>query len=466
MKLPRATAATLRCLALGVAAIAAPCISQAADFALIMGIGNYQQSRANLPGIDKDLATARRITQSIGVPASNIRELNDSQVSQAGVAAALREMESALQPGDRAFIYYSGHGAQVPSEGGGSKCTEGMFVYDMKLYKDFDLEASLARIANKAGQLIMFNDSCFSGGAATKAAPRATETPKFYKSVVDRSDYSCGEAVNMKSAARSLIAGATAKGNNFVYIAAAADDEVAMATPNGSAATLAWEACLRNPATDSNGSGTLSAGELESCAQRELGRMGHKQTITTVGNKQLPVSFAAAAPAPSGNDDAARRSAATLEDIRQSASPAIRVELITRTQATIGGEPLEFSVRSSKSGYLYLLHVGSDGRTFNLLFPNDLDSNNYIQAGSTVQLPRPSWRVRAGGPVGESHVMAIVSDTQKNFRSLSEKQGPFKSASFTSNAQKSLFVEAANVGGAGGAGQFGASRVVSIREVQ
>ena len=458
-------------------AAAAPSCALAADHALIMGIGVYQQPNANLPGIDKDVRIARRIAQSIGVPAQNIRELSDGQVTRDGVNAALRQLESTVQPGDRVFIYYSGHGAQERGSGGAEKCTEGMFVHDMKMYPDGELEATLGRIAAKAAQLVMFNDSCFSGGAASKSATRSIPgaVPKFFKSVADRPDYTCGQAVNMKNTVRNLVVSAADRGNNFVYVAAAADDEVAMATSNGSAATVAWEACLRNPAADRNGSGALDAAELQACAQREVDRMGHRQTLTTIGNANLPISFAVAGAPPATSTEAAQRSAATLEDIRQAASPAIRVELQARRQLVINQDPLDITVRTNRSGYLYLLHVGSDGRTFNLLFPNDLDQNNYIQSGQAVQLPRPHWRVRAGGPVGESHVMAIVSDTKRDFQALGAKEGPFKSAAFGPGLQRNLRVEATGVGAsplpAGSNGLtsnavFGASPVVSVREVQ
>lgn len=458
---------------------AAQSCAVAADHALIMGIGVYQSPNANLPGIDKDVQIARRIAQGIGVPAHNIRELSDGQVTRDGVNAALRQMESTLQPGDRVFIYYSGHGAQERG-GGGEKCTEGMFVHDMKMYPDRELEASLGRIAGKAAQLIMFNDSCFSGGAASKSAGTraiAGAVPKFFsKAVADRPDYTCGQAVNMKSMVRNLVVSATERGNNFVYVAAAADDEVAMATPNGSAATVAWESCLRNPGADRNGSGALDAAELQACAQREVERMGHRQTLTSVGNQQLPITFAAASPPPVTPTEAAQRSAATLEDIRQAASPAVRVELQSRRQLVINQDTLDLTVRTNRSGYLYVLHVGSDGRTFNLLFPNDVDQNNYVQSGQPLQLPRPHWRVRAGGPVGESHMLAIVSDSKRDFLSLGRKEGPFKSAEFGASLQRNLRVEATGIGVSPGGspgqgssvayGMFGASTVVSVQEVQ
>ena len=195
-----------------VLAAALPGWVAAADHALIMGIGVYQRADANLPGIDKDVEIARRIAQSIGVPTQNIRQLSDREVTREGVHAALRQIESKVQPGDRVFIYYSGHGAQEQGSDG-AQCTEGMFVHDMQMVPDGELESALGRIAARTSQVIMFNDSCFSGGAANKATTRSVgAVPKFFKAVADRPNYTCGQAVNMKSGVRNLIASAASGG--------------------------------------------------------------------------------------------------------------------------------------------------------------------------------------------------------------------------------------------------------------
>jgi hypothetical protein len=438
--------------------------AHAADHALIMGVGTYANAGANLPGIDKDVAIARRIASSMGVPASNIRELTDGQVTAAGVRQAFDDLEASIRQGDRVFVYYSGHGAQEPSASGGARCTEGMYVHDMRLYRDVDLEQSLMKISRKAGQLVMFNDSCFSGGAATKAVGPINAVPKLYKAVAQQSNYTCGDAINTKSAMRNLISAASKAGNNMVYVAASADNEVAFATREGSSATLAWESCLRAPEADANRSGTLTADELRVCAQSAVKRMGFNQTITVEGNRQLPMSFAASSARQDSGSAAARRNAATLEDIRQSASSSIQVELrAARQELTINKDALDFSVRTSRAGYLYVLHIGSDGKTFDLLFPNDRDSNNYVQAG-TVNMPRPSWSVMAGGPVGESYLMAIVSETPRDYGAMMrERMGPFRATEADPDGQKNLFTVSTNAGRAG-SGQFGASSVVPIRE--
>jgi hypothetical protein len=121
----------------------------------------------------------------------------------------------------------------------------------------------------------------------------------------------------------------------------------------------------------------------------------------------------------------------------------------------------DFQVSTNRSGYLYILQVGSDGKTFNLLFPNKLDQNNQIAAGNH-QFPKPSWRVRSGGPAGTSHLLAVVTQTPKEMTKDMDLSATFASAQATESNFKTLFAEAS--GATGGAGGYGASAVVQINE--
>jgi hypothetical protein len=70
--------------------------------------------------------------------------------------------------------------------------------------------------------------------------------------------------------------------------------------------------------------------------------------------------------------------------------------------------------------------VGSDGKSFDMLFPNGLDSNNAVSAGQSLRLPRPNWMVKANGPAGKNHLLAIVSDAPRDFSKIGMRPaGPF-----------------------------------------
>lgn len=115
---------------------------------------------------------------------------------------------------------------------------------------------------------------------------------------------------------------------------------------------------------------------------------------------------------------------ATLHDILAQANPRRQLDFkATRTRLRIGQDPLELSVRSSHDGYLYLLLLGSDQKSFYLLYPNELDKDNRIVGGKTVILPRPQWSINAAGPVGVNHVLALVSDSPRPLGRLSAGKG-------------------------------------------
>lgn len=86
-----------------------------------------------------------------------------------------------------------------------------------------------------------------------------------------------------------------------------------------------------------------------------------------------------------------------------------------RSQVTIGRDKLRFNVFSARAGYLYVLMVGTDRRNFWLLFPNQADSDNRIQALGRLELPRKSWELQVAGPPGIDRFVAIVSENRRDF---------------------------------------------------
>jgi Caspase domain/Domain of unknown function (DUF4384) len=78
---------------------------------------------------------------------------------------------------------------------------------------------------------------------------------------------------------------------------------------------------------------------------------------------------------------------------------------LSKDKLTIGQDSLDFLVQSDRAGYVYVAMAGSDNKSLYLLFPNDLDQNNKIEAGQQISLPRPNWRVKAGGPEGRDNLL-------------------------------------------------------------
>ena len=94
------------------------------------------------------------------------------------------------------------------------------------------------------------------------------------------------------------------------------------------------------------------------------------------------------------------------------------VQLQLMPQSVPVGGTVALQLRSAAPGYAYVYHVGTDGRSLSLIFPNANDGANYVAAGTTLQLPRPGWVLRAKGPAGLGYMVAVVTERQQDLRAL------------------------------------------------
>ena len=465
--------------------------AHAENHALIMWIGDYGDPKNDLPGIDLDAANARLIAQAMGVPDRNITEISNARLTKEGMRNGLVKLYQTIKDGDKVFIYYSGHGGQVSGHETSAKCSEVLVARD-GLVLDAFLQDALTTIGKRASQVVMINDSCFSGGAATKSALPSGEpgdrakfmAPDAKANSAVTQAYACGDPTNTTKITRSLGAMTKdARGPQVLYIAASNDTQVSFATPKGSVGTLAFAHCIGLAQADTDRSGRINGEELRECAQAYIDKRRTKQTITLQGNERLPLSFVkaeapspaaapapavapapTAAPAPAAVPAPATVNAAqALHDLQAGADRSVQVQLaLARSSLRIGKDLLEFTVNTGREGYLYLLQVGSDGKTFNLLFPNKVDGENFLPAG-THRFPRPNWRLRAAGPAGKSHVLAIISPEKKDLSRGMDGSSVFPSSSANQRNTRTLVVEASGADG-GGSGRYGASQVLTVTE--
>ena len=72
--------------------------------------------------------------------------------------------------------------------------------------------------------------------------------------------------------------------------------------------------------------------------------------------------------------------AQALRQIHDKRDVVRNLELKTAPKIQIGKDALEFTVKSARKGFVYVLIAGADNKTLTLLFPNKVDSNNQIAA--------------------------------------------------------------------------------------
>lgn len=436
--------------------------------ALILTISQYQGGVPPLAGVQQDGKSAAAMARKMGVPEKNIVRLSDQQLTLAGMRRAFDDLNNRLQPNDQVFIYYSGHGSRtLVREGGAERCAESLVSVDADFLTDTELEQRLKKLSQKADKVVAFLDACHSGGVTTRAVgtKAAPFTSKYWaKGGVE----ACAKPVNRLT--RGLNANAKTAGSgaqNYVYIAAARDNEISLDQPGkGGVATQAWRDCMEGAARDIDGSGGITADEIRQCAQGRInftlkdaeGYLPHNVTIAgnsgtvlafnqpapakppvvaptpivsapTVAPAPIPapVPVPAPTPVPTPAIIVPPSPHATLADIYNRRDDRRRVELaLAKPALKINKDKFEFTLSSSHPGYVYLLMVGSDNKTFDMIFPNRLDKNNYIQAGQTLKLPRTDWEIVAQGPVGKNQLLAIVADAPREFGSAGLKPaGPF-----------------------------------------
>jgi hypothetical protein len=328
--------------------------------------------------------------------------------------------------------------------------------------------------------------------ARTRSLAAGAMTPKFYlKGGADAE--ACSRPSNLRTRsllAESTKLGALEE--NFVQITSSRADEVSFDEPGkGGLATQGVRDCLLSNATDRNGSGAASIDEIQQCAQKIVEQKlkpfpdlrPHHVTIS--GNRNIvPVAVApvvppaqqpaalpaptpsappsptvvaiapmppAPAPAPTPLPPAppqviqplpaptplppppppALASLATLKDIEAQRNPRRKVEVtVSKPTMKIGKDALELSVRSSQDGHVYLVMLGSDAKSFYVLFPNALDSDNKIKANQALRLPRSDWKLMARGPAGTNQLLVVVADTPRDLSALTALP-PTSAAPFT-----------------------------------
>jgi metacaspase-1 len=271
--------------------------AQAASHALLMWIASYAEPSAKLNGIKYDAERARQMAAQLGVPPANIVERRDEQLSFAGMRAALAELAARVRPGDRVFIYFSGHGARY-ARAGAPGCQEGLVTHEGRLMLDVLLRGELERLAVNASQVVMFTDACHAGGMVSKGlnpgGDDAVQTKAYPLELIDDVDQSksavperaepCSVQVNLPKSLPGRGVFSSDPSQRIFHLAAAAEDEAAFATPQGSVATQAWAACL---------SARLAAtgDALARCAQNWIAelRPSRRQTVTPTLNSQMPL---------------------------------------------------------------------------------------------------------------------------------------------------------------------------------
>lgn len=242
--------------------------------ALIIGISIYRDEEVPpLFGVPNDMDSAREIATAMGIPAANITELFNEKATKANIIAELQKLAKRNTDGGRILIYFSGHGTRW-RERNAEGCVEGLLTWDRQVIVNREFAQFTRPLGLKADKVIIMFDACHSGGVAgvarnTRSIGGDRLSAKFFMRA-DGTNSECSKPSNVRT--RSLIGpaqdGVEPLPENVVHIMSARPDEVSFDEPSrGGLATQAVKGCLLGGAVDADGSGGLSLGEIEDCAQ-------------------------------------------------------------------------------------------------------------------------------------------------------------------------------------------------------
>ncbi|MFC9202707.1 caspase family protein [[Kitasatospora] papulosa] len=143
--------------------------------ALVVGIANYE-TVTSLPEAvlndARDIASVLRAADYCGFPPDQVRVLLDDEATLEGIRTALAELASSSTAEDTAVIFFSGHGARLPSAGGETSALVPVDCRTSNLpetsFPETELTEALAAI--EAQRLLVLIDACHAGGVAALKA--------------------------------------------------------------------------------------------------------------------------------------------------------------------------------------------------------------------------------------------------------------------------------------------------------
>jgi len=273
--------------------------ARAENHALLIGIAKYRQRTLEGPPYDV-AALCRVLAAQYNFPQENIQTLVDEAATRSGILSAIARLTHRTRPGDRVFIYFSGHGTSRRDELLAlplPHTTGALVPVDFDADPDQPVEKLLAQLIigkrdlrpaleqlDRDRQVLMVFDTCFSGNTVRSIANPETKSPNRYLPLRTKSVFKAEQQIG--SFEENLPRNAPYPYQNIFYISAASDDEVAKdiqktnlslyPTIDGNPHGVLTDALLRVLAggirVDTDGDGQWSQIELYEAVKKEVQR--------------------------------------------------------------------------------------------------------------------------------------------------------------------------------------------------
>ncbi len=434
-------------------------VARAATYALVTGVGNYDDPRNNLDCLPADLANMQRVLKALSVPSSNITTLTDSQATAGAITRAFRDqLARKAGPGDTAIFYFSGHGTHVPDQNGDEEDGQDEVIVPYGIngakpesYITDDQLADLIKEV-KGAQVVVILDCCHSGtGTRSLDAsiqktwkPPYQEAEEFYaKPSEARKDGTFAYAPRPSNGFQRP----RPEQGRLLALAACKDDETALGPRAGSLFTASLarivEANPRRPMKDLVAQLTAAVADD---ARKSSNHAQHPQyegapdatlvlgtgSVPAVASTPAsvpsvspavpiavptpPVAALPSTPARPSNPQNAAAVAANVEII-QHRDFAVMIQLLAVDDGSVlmdrdvrSGREVRVQVSAEKDCHVRLFHTDAHGRV-TLVYPNKFQSNDFVRAGAKASFPdsNDGFKFVVEEPYGPEVIKAVCS---------------------------------------------------------
>lgn len=379
----------------------------AVDKALLIATTAYADPIYDLPGLNYDIEEMERFARKLGFADENIKKLTGESVTLANIEFQFTDyLSDNVNESDRVFIYYSGHGLQVPDRSGDEddRRDEALSMYDLAPAESGwdgvlidDRFAELLR-GLSSNHVVVVVDACHSG-----TVTRSFTVP----SIVDTLAYGDNEYAvkalayrgeNTRSLSRSTGTVTDELPVGIVSISAAQDHQQSLASRKGSLFTLAIVAALE---TQREGATPKALMDVATEILRDSLDDENMFTPNLSGDERLFNNSIVISEAPKRDD-------VNWTDLLSLSESFSTLPVNTDRLSYVYEVPIELTVDIPFDGFINIVAVDAADEMV-VLFPNGFDTNNQVFAG-VQNFPGEReflWPVQP--PWGNTLVVALFS---------------------------------------------------------
>lgn len=390
-----------------------PNFSAAANKALLIGTGQYEQSRYNLTGIDLDIQSMRQFALQIGYRPENILSLSGADVTLPTIERTFETfLRKDVMDNDSILIYYSGHGVQITDTNNDEKDgrDEALTLYNLQATEtsytgvllDDALSELLASLPSK--NVMMIVDACHSGTVSRDITQSIPMASKAYGDTAFQSKSL--PYLGNRQVSRAVSTGDTSVASDrsgTITLSAAQDDEQALATQKGSTFTLALTESLQIHGTNA------TVAQIMQTASDLINQRVDKDRIFRPNLTGDPRLITQSIRVDKGED-------AQHTNWQEAIAMVSRLRpLQAQTGAThyTSNDLIKLNIDIPKNGYLNVLGVDENDAMI-LLYPNGFTPSNHVSPGVLTLPGDHAFEWTAQEPWGNNLLIALFSISPLN----------------------------------------------------